>query len=227
MISSHRRLASIAITACCAVPVAGALAAQASAATLAANKACYVNADPAQGAPMVITGSGFVPGTTVQLTGGTTFGNAVADAAGNVSIPAQAPELATIAPASKTTPLTATADNPDGTQTTAQVSVQSANLAVATKPGSVRNVRKDKVTFMFSGFVSGKHIYGYYLRKKVVAKAKFAKAQGPCGMLKQKALLYPGGRPSHDSYKVTFESSSKYNKNAFPRVTGTLNILHF
>jgi hypothetical protein len=205
MISSHRRLASIAITACCAVPVAGALAAQASAATLAANKACYVNADPAQGAPMVITGSGFVPGTTVQLTGGTTFGNAVADAAGNVSIPAQAPELATIAPASKTTPLTAT----------------------ATKPGSVRNVRKDKVTFMFSGFVPGKHIYGYYLRKKVVAKAKFAKAQGPCGMLKQKALLYPGGRPSHDSYKVTFESSSKYNKNAFPRVTGTLNILHF
>ncbi len=60
-----------------------------------------------------------------------------------------------------------------------------------------------------------------------MAKAKFAKAQGPCGMLKQKALLYPGGRPSKDQYKVTFESSSRYNKNAFPRVTGTLNILHF
>ncbi len=227
MISSHRRLASIAITACCAVPAAGALAAQASAAALAANQACYVNADPAQGAAMVITGSGFEAGSTVQLTGGTTFGNAVADANGNVSIPAQAPELATIAPASKSTVLTATADNTDGTQTTANITVQSANLAVATKPGSVRNVRKDKVTFSFSGFAPGKHIYGYYIRKKVVAKAKFARAQGPCGMLKQKALLYPGGRPSKDQYKVTFESSSRFDKNAFPRVTGTLNILHF
>jgi len=227
MISSHRRLAGIAVTVCCAVPAAGALAAQASAATLSADKACYVNADPAQGAPMIIAGSGFVPGSTVQLTGGTTFGNAVADSAGNVSITAQAPELATIAPASKKTMLTATADNPDSTQTVANVQVQSANLAVATKPGSVRNVRKDKVTFMFSGFAPGKHIFGYYLRKKVVAKAKYGKAQGPCGMLKEKALLYPGGRPTHDSYKVTFESSSKYDKNVFPRVTGTLNILHF
>jgi hypothetical protein len=226
MISSHR-LAGIAVTVCCAVPAAGALAAQASAATLSADKACYVNADPSQSAPMVVTGSGFVPGSTVQLTGGTTFGNAVADSAGNVSIPAQAPELATIAPASKKTTLTATADNPDLTQTIASVQVQSANLAVATKPGSVRNVHNDKVRFMFSGFASGKHIYGYYLRKKVVAKAKYGKAKGPCGILKQKALLYPGGRPTHDSYKVTFESSSKYNKNAFPRVTGTLNILHF
>jgi hypothetical protein len=227
MISSHRRVATIAIAACCAVPAAGAMAASASAAALAANKACYVNANPAQGAPMVITGSGFVAGTTVQLTGGTTFGSAVADANGSVSIPAQAPELATIAPASRSTMLTATGDNPDGSTTTASLKVQSANLAVATKPGSVRNVRKDKVTFSFSGFAPGKHIYGYYLRKKVVAKAKYGRAKGPCGMLKEKALLFPGGRPTKDSYKVTFESSSKFNKNAFPRVTGTLNILHF
>ena len=228
MNSSHRRLASIALTACCAVPAAGALAAQASAAALTANKACYVNADPAQGAAMVITGSGFVPGSTVQLTGGTTFGNAVVDANGNVAIPAQAPELATVDPASKTTQLTATADNPDGTQTTATLNVQSANLAVATNPRSVRNVRKDKVTFMFSGFAPGKHIYGYWLtRNKTVGKTKFARANGPCGMLKEKALLFPGGRPEKSSYTVTFESSSRYNKNAFPRVTGTLNILHF
>jgi hypothetical protein len=169
-----------------------------------------------------------VAGTTVQLTGGTTFGNAVADPSGNVSIPAQAPELATVDPASKSTVLTATADNPDGTQTTATVPVQSANLAVATKPRSVKDVRKDKVTFSFSGFVPGKHIYGYWQTKnKTVGKTKFAKAQGPCGTLKQKALLFPGGRPKKDSYKVTFESSSKFNKNAFPRVTGTLNIFHF
>jgi hypothetical protein len=227
MISSHRRLAGIAVTICCAAPAAGTLAAQASAATLSADKACYVNADPAQGAPMVVTGSGFVPGSSVQLSGGTTFGSSTADAAGNVSFTAAAPELPTTAPASKTTTLTATAQNPDGTQTIAGVRVHSANLAVATKPGSVRNVGKDKVTFNFSGFVPGKRIYGYYLRKKVVAKAKYGRATGPCGTLKEKALLYPGGHPTHDEYKVTFESSSTYNKNAFPRVTGTLNILHF
>ena len=88
-------------------------------------------------------------------------------------------------------------------------------------------MRKDKVTFSFSGFATGKHIYGYYLLKKVVAKVKFGRAHGPCGLLKQKALLYPGGHPSKDKYKVSFESSSRYDKNAFPRVTGTLNILHF
>jgi hypothetical protein len=227
MIARNRRLAGLAVTACCAVSATGALAATASAATLSADKACYVNADPAQGAPMTITGAGFEPGAPVNLSGGTVIATATADASGNVSITTAAPVLSTISPAMKTTTVTATADNADGTQTTATLPVSSANLAVATHPGSVRNVRKDKVTFSFSGFAPGKHIYGYYLRKTVVAHVKFAKATGPCGMLKQKELLYPGGRPSHDSYKVTFESSSKYNKNAFPRVTGTLNILHF
>jgi len=227
MIATHRRLAGIAAAACCAVPAGGALAAQASAATLVANQACYVNSGPSDAASMTITGSGFEPNNNVQLNGGTAFANTTADAAGNVSFTTAAPELAGISPGAKSTTLTATEDNPDGTTVTANVAVMSANLAVATSPGSVRNVRKDKVTFSFAGFVPNKHIYGYYLLKKVVAKIKFGKAHGPCGLLKQKALLYPGGHPSKDKYKVTFESSSRYNKNAFPRVTGTLNILHF
>lgn len=226
MIATHRR-AVFAVTACCAAAATGALAAEASAATIAANKACYVNADPSQGAQMVITGSGFVPDAPVELSGGTVFANGTADAAGNVAITTAAPELGTIDPGTKRTTITATADNPDGTPTIAQVVVRSANLGVATKPGSVRNVHKDKVTFSFSGFVPGKHIFGYYLRKKVVAKAKFGRAHGPCGTLKQKALLFPGGHPKKDSYRVTFESTSRYRKAAFPRVTGTLNILHF
>jgi hypothetical protein len=227
MTAFPRRLASIAVTACCAVSAAGALATQASAATLTADKACYVNADPAAGAPMTITGTGFAPQSTVDLKGGTAFANTTADAAGNVSFTTNAPQLSSSTPGSKSTTLTATGKNPDGTSTTAKIVVQSANLAVATKPGSVRNVRQDKVTFSFSGFVPGKRIYGYYIRRKVVAKARFRKANGPCGVLKEKALLYPGGRPTKDQYKVTFESSSRFDKNAFPRVTGTLNILHF
>jgi hypothetical protein len=228
MTRSHRRLASIAFTACCLVPAAGAMAAQASAATLTADKACYVNDNPAEGAAMVLTGTGFEPGATVAIDGGTSSGaTGVADANGNVTIETQAPQLATIAPAQKVTTLTATADNPDLTQTVASVKVRSANLAVNTTPGSVRNVAKQKVTFRFSGFVPGKHIYGYYVHGKSKAKVKFAKAQGPCGMLKQKALLFPGGRPKKDKYTVTFESTSPFKKTAFPRVTGTLDIMHF
>ena len=83
------------------------------------------------------------------------------------------------------------------------------------------------MTFRFSGFVPGKHIYGYYVHGKSKAKVKFAKAQGPCGMLKQKALLFPGGRPKKDKYTVIFESTSPFKKTAFPRVTGTLDIMHF
>ncbi len=227
MTASHRRMARIATAACCAVSASGALATAASAATIAADKPCYVNADPSQGAPMTITGGGFVPSAFVSLSGGTVSATGTADAAGNFTVTTNAPELSTISPGSKTTTVTATSTNTDGSPLTANVPVQSANLAVATKPGSVRNVHKDKVTFMFSGFVPGKNIYGYYVRRKVVAKARFGRAQGPCGVLKQKALLYPGGRPSKDSYKVTFESSSRYSKSVFPRVTGTLNILHF
>ena len=67
---------------------------------------------------MTITGAGWVPGSTVQLTGGTTFANATADAAGNVSFSTAAPELSGISPGAKTTKLTATASNPDGTTLT-------------------------------------------------------------------------------------------------------------
>jgi hypothetical protein len=222
----RRRLVGTAVTACATLAASGAVAATASAATIAADKACYVNADPSSGAAMTITGTGFVPGDPVDVTGGTAFGQGTVDANGNFAIVAAAPELKTINPGQISTTVTATDDSATGPITATTV-VRSANLSVSTKPGSVKNVRKDKVTFSFSGFTPGKHIYGYYMRKSVVAKAKFGKAGGPCGMLRQKALLFPGGHPAKDEYKVTFESSSKFSKNAFPRVTGTLNILHF
>jgi len=228
MISSHRRLAGIAVAACCSVPVAGALAAPASAATLTVAKPCLVNTDPVEGTPMVVTGSGFVAGTMVSLSGvsDVTAVSGPADANGNISIQAHAPELAIkrFGPGTGIKTVTATASNPDGTQTSAQAKVRVANLSVATKPTVVPDVRKDKVTFKFSGFVPGKHIYGFYTRKKTTKKTTFAKASGACGTLKQKALLFPGGHPDKGKYTVTFESTGKYKKNAFPRIVGVLKI---
>ncbi len=200
----------------------GALAAQASAAAISANKACYVNVNPATGETMTITGSGFTPGDTVALSGGTVSDTAIADAAGNVVFTTNAPELRFTGPGAERTRLTAT-DKGKGLSVTTVV--RSANLSVATKPGSVKNVKQDKVTFSFSGFAPGKHIYGFYARKKIVAHARFGKASGPCGMLTQKALLYPSGHPPKNQYTVTFESTPKYSRRAFPRVTGKLSIL--
>lgn len=225
MSSTNRHLVRLAISCAALVPASAGLAAAASAATLSADKACYVNINPAQGAQMVITGSGFTPQGTVDLSGGTVFATAVADPAGNVAFSTAAPTLATFDAGQTSTVLTAT-DEATGAPS-APLTVLSANLAVSTKPASVKNVRKDPVMFSFSGFTPGKHIYGFYARKKIVAKARFGKASGPCGTLRQRALLYPGGRPHNDQYKVTFEDSAKYSKKAFPIVTGTLNILRF
>ncbi len=200
----------------------GALAAPAAAATISAGKACYVNVNPATGAAMTITGSGFTPGDTVDLSGGTVSATTAANAAGDVVFTANAPALHTTGPGAERTTLTAT-DQGNGLSVTTVV--RSANLSVATKPGSVKNVKKDRVTFSFSGFAPGKHIYGFYARKKIVAHTRFGKASGACGVLQQKALLYPGGRPPKNQYTVTFESTPKYSKRAFPRVTGKLSIL--
>ncbi|MFZ0040187.1 MAG: hypothetical protein WAK93_02695 [Solirubrobacteraceae bacterium] len=203
----------------------GAMAAQASAATLFANKACYVNDNPAQGAPMLITGTGFTPGDTVDLSGGTVFAKSTVQSNGTIAWTAAAPLLTTIDPASETTTLTA--DDETVGANVASGAVQSANLAVATSKGQVQNVHKDKVKFSFSGFSPGKSIYGFYARTKIVAKTNFGKAKGACGMLTKRALLFPGGHPRNNSYKVTFESRSKYSKKANPRLTAKLKIFRF
>jgi hypothetical protein len=219
----RRRLATVtAASGTTLVLAAGALAAPASAATLAANQACYVNVNPSQGAPMTIIGSGFNPGDTVDLSGGTVFATATASATGTIVFTTPAPELATIDPASKATTLTATDETTAGLN--ALITVKSANLAVLPKPIDVKHVARDKVTFSFSGFIPGKPIFGYYLRKKVVAKIKFGKPKGVCGLLRQKALLYPGGHPHNQTYTVVFEQTSRYSKTAIPRFSGRLSI---
>jgi hypothetical protein len=229
MTSSHRRLALVvALTAGALSPASEVLAAGASAVAISADKACYVNTNPASGAPMTISGAGFIPGDTVDVTGGGVSTTATVEPSGNFVATTKAPILSAAGPGTMRTTLTATdQNNHGGPPIRATTLVRATNLAVSTKPTSVRNVRKDKVTFNFSGFTPGKRIYGYYMRKKIVATARFGKASGPCGTLHQRALLYPGGRPRNSVYNVAFESTSRYSKTAFPRVTGKLSIQHF
>jgi hypothetical protein len=232
MTSPHRRpnlVVALAVGALSALASgSGALAAGASAARISADKACYVNTNPAAGAPMTISGTGFIPGNTVGISGSGVSTTATVGSDGEFVASTKAPILSSTGPGSMSATLTATEQSSGGgPAVSATTVVRAANLAVSTKPTSVRNVRKDKVTFNFSGFTPGKHIYGYYMRKKIVATARFGAASGPCGTLRQRALLYPGGRPGNSQYNVAFESTSRYSKTAFPRVTGKLSILHF
>jgi hypothetical protein len=220
----HRRSAQGLTAILCAASVTTATAAAASAATVSVDRACYVNVNPAAGAPMTITGTGFTPGETVDVSGGTVFATATANASGAFTATTKAPILGTVNPSAETTSLTATGET---SQDVAAVSVRSTNLAVQTSPGTVRNVRRDKVRFSFSGFTPGKHIYGFYMRGAFRMRATFGVASGPCGTLTQRALLFPGGRPRHDAYTVAFESSWRYSRTAFPKIAGKLDILRF
>jgi hypothetical protein len=211
------------LTACVAVIVAGSgvVAAQASAASISVAQACVVNANPAVGTPMTVAGSGFSPGDSISLdtTSGGAFGSATADVSGAFSVSMPAPTLASFNPASAAFTLVAT-DETDGV-TTATTTINVANLAVSTNPAEAKPSKK--VTWSFSGFISGADIYAHYLHgKKVTATTKFGKAQGPCGVLKVRAKFYPG-KTKYDSYKVQVDDSRRYSAKSLPHLVAKLN----
>lgn len=207
----------------CVVLTSGAsalAAAQASAATIAVQQACVVNADPASGAPMTVVGAGFTAGDTIglQTTAGAAFSTVMAGPTGTFTTVMKGPVLATPNPATAVFTLHAM-DETDGT-TTASTTLRAANLAVATNPPEARPSKK--VTWTFSGFTSGAEIYGHYLHgKKVAATAKFGRATGPCGTLKTKAVFYPG-TAKYDVYKLQIDDVRRYLANALPRLIATL-----
>lgn len=210
----HRlALATAALLACAAVATA-----QASAATISVNKPCYVNSLH-QRASMIVTGSGFTPGASVQITSSddTVAASGSVSSTGTISIPASAPAPPFSKPGQKSVTVTA-----EDLSTTATAITQAlvAPLAVATRPARAKFTHK--VTWFFSGFTPGKSIYAHYLRKHPVAKARFGKAKGACGLLKTRALLFPGGHPRHKRYEVQIDDSKRYSKHASPRIVTPL-----
>jgi hypothetical protein len=208
-------VAGFAVTLACS----GLAAAQASAATIAVGQACVVNPNPSVGSPMTVTGAGFTPGGPISIASnnGGAFTTATADATGALNITMAGPILATVNPAAAAFVLTATDETSGGTATTA---FAAANLAVSTNPAQGKPNKR--VTWSFSGFIGGAQIYAHYLHgKKVTATAKFGRAQGPCGVLKKRAVFYPG-KAKYDVYKVQVDDSRKYLANSLPRLVATL-----
>lgn len=214
----------------CALAVTGVSAGAASAATLTANAACYVQVPLQNKAAVTLVGQGYTPGDSIDVhdPGDDFFAATTVAADGTFSLTAQAPILPTIDPAVKSYTLSAFDETTATGIPLAQATIDVANLAVATKPSSVRSISRTKVAFSFSGFTPGREIYAFYARgRRIVARARFGRAAGPCGTLTHRALEYPGGHPSGGSYHVTFESTGHYSRTALPRVTATLTILRF
>ncbi|HWC85455.1 MAG TPA: hypothetical protein VG388_02880 [Solirubrobacteraceae bacterium] len=171
---------------------------------------------------MAVTGAGFAPGDPIELetTLGNAFGSATADADGNIETLMTAPALATNdLPAESAFTLTATDPlHPLAVTPTTRFLV--ANLAVEARPANA--LPGTRVTWTFSGFTTGAKIYGHYLHgTKVTATATFGRATGPCGVLKVKALVYPG-HEKYGSYKIQIDDSRRYSPRTVPRWLGKL-----
>jgi hypothetical protein len=200
-----------------AVPAVG--TASASAATIAVTQPCYVNANPGQGAPIAVVGSGFTPGDTIEIQGSGVSATATASPSGQILVGTAGPILNTTGPASQAFTLSAI-DQTNFSGTLATTTVTMANLSVATKPVVAKPTRK--VTWHFSGFTPGKTVWIHYLRKRVVNRMSFGKAKGPCGMLTAKRPFYPGGHPKFTKYTVVIDQVKRYTTRARPRIRTTL-----
>jgi hypothetical protein len=223
--SQRRRLPIFSAGLVLALGSAGMAAAQARAASISVPAACVIDASVVHGSPMIVDGSGFTPGDSIELTTnrGTGFGTATADATGSFQVVMTAPVFSRTGPAVATFELTAT-DQTDGV-TTATTSLEAANLGVATTPQQAK--AGAKVTYTFAGFMSGAEIYGHYLhRNKVTATARFGRGRGPCGVLKTRARLYPG-RQRYDTYTVQFDNSRRYSPKSRPYYVTSLNVFKF
>ena len=196
----------------------GALAQQAAAATITVAEPCYVNTSTAKRAQMTVTGSGFVPGGTVQLSSsdGTVKATTLATVTGAIAVTTPAPDPSFALPGQQTVTLTAQQPSTPGALVTATTPVTVAPLSVAIMPAQAQPTQR--VTWFFSGFEPGRPIYGHYLRRHQVALERFGPARGACGLLKVKAFLYPGGRPRYRLYGLQLDDSRHYRAGAAPRI---------
>jgi hypothetical protein len=224
---ARRRLVSVALGAVSAIAPA-ALAGGARAATLTVDKPCYVLASKKPPA-VIVGGAGYVPGDPVLITSsdGSVDANATANAAGAVLVQTTAPIPVFTAPGAKTVTLTAEDDSLSG-PVTATTSVVASVLGVlhgATKKAQGLRALTEKTRWSFSGFATGKFIYAHYtLKKKQVARQRFGRAQGPCGLLNVRAKLYPA-TPHHKSYPVQYDSSKRYSTHSVPSVVGRVSLV--
>lgn len=196
----------------------GALAfpAGASAAAATLDRPCYVS-----GQPGTLSLSGFAPNAVVSLANADLGARKVmTDATGSFSIPFTPPSGRDLPrPGSRAFVITATEDaNPANTATAAS---RIAPLAFATSKGE--KSPKAKRSWYFSGFITGKTLYGHFRYKgQTKGNFRFGRATGPCGEYKRRAPGIPvKGRVSAGSWRVQVDHKRIYSAKTQPSVAGS------
>ena len=211
------RMTRLALAAACGGALLTA-AAPASAATLTADRACYV-----ESTGIGLVGAGFVPAAPIQISGEQVALSGAAGPDGGFSATVKAPLLGTIKPATRSFTLTAT---DTATSTTAITEVQVATAAFSTSTGfkSPRALRAWK----FSGLYQqpGKPIYGHFRHGgKTFANYRFGVPKGPCGTLSRRAPGIPSRSIPSGKWTVQIDFSRSYRATTTPRLTGSTTVI--
>lgn len=226
------RAAAVAIVAAVAsLGLAGTAAAATVPPTLTVNQACYVTVSKKDRPTMVVTGTGYGPGDSVSVSDseGGFYENTTADASGAITVSAPAPVPYLDKPGEKSDTITATDYSPAGPVYVGTATTKLSELIVAAKSRRGRGLSAltRKTRWAFSGFPEGKEIWGHYLyRHKLLARQKFGRAKGPCGLLTTRARMYPA-TPHHRVYQIQLDSSRHYSTHTSPRLVTKIGLQLF
>jgi len=193
-------------------------AAPAGAATLTADRACFIESQE-----IGLTGGGFAPGAPVSVSGPQIAVSGNAGPEGVFATPVKAPLLGTLKPTSRTITITATDAT---TNTLGSLDLQVTTAAFSTSTG-FRSPR-DKRTWKFSGLFQrpGKPIYGHFRnRGRTYANYRFGVPKGPCGKLTRRAPGIPARSVPAGLWTVQVDFSRTYNPKASPRLTGDTTVI--
>jgi hypothetical protein len=197
------RLAAALVVALLALPAA------ARAATLDPLKACYVSVTEQTREGIDIGGTGFTPGSTVDLSvDGAVQRTVLADAAGN--LPAQVLQAPHQAAGQRPFSVVAAERGNAADTVTLASNVTALNLGV-----QPRRARPSKpVTFRGRGFTGGGRVYAHYLFKGKVRRTVTlaAATKGPCGTFAARRRQIPVKHPKTGTWTLQVDQQRRYSR---------------
>jgi hypothetical protein len=198
-------------------------AAAAQAGTVTLNKACFVK----RVETMVVTGSGFAPGTDLTLTGDGVYTTVTTDGNGAFQTGIPAPDNGIgddVATARSIVGVTLNVENPADPSQNASVSYKVSNFAVDSGTGA--KSPHTKRTWHFVGFPAGQTVYGHFLFKRHLrGTQRFGKTGGPCGTLTAHAPGLPRKVAARNGvWTVQFDTAARYSAATRPAWIGRFPI---
>jgi len=202
------------------IALLGALAilpAEAHAATLASDHACYV-----EGTSATLTGTAFTPGAGVALAlDGRPFGSAVAGPTGALSAIGGVPELQR----GNSQRVTVTATDAKNPANTANASFRITSLGVAVDTAS-GNRPDRRATFRGRGFRVRSTLWLHYLTPagRLYKTIKIGKLAWPCGSASRRARLIPSRNARPGRWRLRFDTRKRYSRTTRPQVRLTVRV---